>query len=61
MIHSPPLPETDRVKTEKRLQNIYKKRKVQIRIKPTIENFKDEFYQLQKRQAKGAKLCTDIR
>ena len=61
IIHSPPLSETDRVKTEKRLQDIYKKKKSSNQNKPTTENFKDELYQLEKRQAKGAKLCADIR
>ena len=43
IIHSPPLSETDRVKTEKRLQDIYKKRKVQIRINQRLKTLKMNF------------------
>ena len=37
------------------------KRNLQTRIKPMIENLKDELYQLKNKQAKGAKLRANIR
>ena len=36
------------------------KRNLQTRIKPMIENLKDELYQLENKQAKGAKLRANI-
>ena len=37
------------------------KRNLQTRIKPMIENLKDELYQLKNKQVKGAKLRANIR
>ena len=40
---------------------MYKKENFKPEIKPMIENLQDEFYQLEKKRAKGAKLCANIR
>ena len=40
---------------------VIQKSKLQTRIKPMIENLKDELYQLKNKQAKGAKLRANIR
>ena len=42
------------------LQNLYKK-PFKPEIKTLIENLQDELHQLEKKQAKGAKLHTNIR
>ena len=48
-------------KTERRLQNLYKKEGFKPEIKPMIENLQDELYQLENKQAKGVKLRANIR
>ena len=48
------------MKTEKKVRNLYEK-KFKPQIKPIIKNLQDEFYQLEKKQAKGAKLRATIR
>ena len=42
--------------TKIRLQNLYKKENFKPEINPMIENLQDELYQLENKQAKGAKL-----
>ena len=49
------------ITTEVRLQNLYKKENFKPEIKPMIENLQDELYQLENKQAKGAKLRANIR
>ena len=44
-----------------KLQNLNNKENFKPEIKPIIENLQDEFYQLENKQAKGAKLCANIR
>ena len=46
---------------EKRLWNLHKKENFKPKIKPMIENFQDELYQLEDKQAKDAKPCINIR
>ena len=46
---------------KKRLWNFYKKENFKPEIKPVIENLQDGRYQLQNKQAKGAKFCPNIR
>ena len=48
-------------KTERRLQNLYKRENFKPEIKLMIENLQDELYQLENKQAKGAKLAANIR
>ena len=48
------------MKTEKKVRNLYEK-KFKPQIKPIIKNLQDEFYQLEKKQTKGAKLRATIR
>ena len=38
------------------MQNLYKKENFKPEIKPMVENLQDELYQLENKQAKGAKL-----
>ena len=42
--------------TKIRLQNLYQKENFKPEINPMIENLQDELYQLENKQAKGAKL-----
>ena len=46
---------------KRRLQNLYKKENFKPEIKLMIENLQDELYQLENKQAKGAKLIANIR
>ena len=46
---------------KKRLQNLYKKENFKPEVKSVIENLQDEVYQLENKQAIGAKLCANIR
>ena len=46
---------------ERRLQNLYKKENFRPEINRMIENLQDELYQLENKQAKGAKLPANIR
>ena len=46
---------------KRRLQNLYKKENFKPEIKLMIENLQDKLYQLENKQAKGAKLIADIR
>ena len=46
---------------KRRLQNLYKKENFKPEIKLMIENLQDELYQLENKQAKGAKLGANIR
>ena len=48
-------------KTERRLQNLYKKENFKPEIKSMIKNLQDELYQLENKQPKGAKLGANIR
>ena len=51
-------------KTERRLQNLYKKENFKQEIKPVSENLQGELYQLsiiENKQAKGAKHRASIR
>ena len=48
-------------KTERRLQNLYKKGNFKPEIKPIIENLQDELYQSKNKQAKVAKFGVNIR
>ena len=48
-------------KLKKGLRSLYKREKFTPEIKPMIENVQDEFYQLENKQAKSAKLCANIR
>ena len=47
--------------TKIRLQNLYKKENFKPEINLMIENLQDELYQLENKQAKGAKLRANIR
>ena len=54
----------DRKKTGKKLmqkENLCKKENFKTEIKPMIGNLQDELYQLENKQAKGAKLRANIR
>ena len=42
-------------------QETYTKKKLKPEIKPIIKNLQDEFYQLENKQAKGAKLRPTIK
>ena len=42
-------------------ENLYKKENFKPEIKPMIENLQDELYQLENKQAKGAKLRANVR
>ena len=44
-----------------RLQNLYKKENFKPEIKSIIKNLQDELYQLENKQAKGAKLRAKIK
>ena len=44
-----------------KLQNLYKKEKFKPEIKPMTENLQVELYHLENKQAKGGKLCANIR
>ena len=57
----PPVKKFQNFETERRLQNLYKKEIFEPEIKPMIEKVQDELYQLENKQAKGAKLGTNIR
>ena len=46
---------------KRRLRNLYYKENFKPEIKPKIENLKNKLYQLENKQAKGGKLCTNIR
>ena len=46
---------------KKILQNLYKKGNFKPKIKAMIENFQNELYHLENKQAKGAKLHAHIR
>ena len=46
---------------KKRLRGLYKKENFKPEIEPMIENLQDELYQLENKQAKGAKLRANIR
>ena len=48
-------------KTERRLQNLYKKENFKPEIKPMIENLQDELYQLENKQEKSTILGAKIR
>ena len=48
-------------KTEKEVTKPIRKKKIKPEIKPIIKNLQDELYQLENKQAKGAKLCPTIR
>ena len=43
------------------MQNLYKRENFKPEIKLMIENLQDELYQLENKQAKGAKLAANIR
>ena len=43
------------------LSNFYKKEIFKSEIKPIIKNLQDELYQLENKQAKGAKFCLNIK
>ena len=47
-------------KTEKKNTKLIQKKIFKGKIKPMIENFQDQFYQLENKQAKGAKRCANI-
>ena len=51
----------ENIKTERRLQNSYKKENFIPEIKPMVENLQDELCQLENKQENGAKLCAKIR
>ena len=42
------------------MRNLHKKN-FKPEIKPTVENLQKELYQLENKQAKGDKVCTNIR
>ena len=57
-----PLKEIFRIsRLKKRLRNLHEKKKFKPEIKPIIKNLQDELYQLENKQAKGAKLRAAIR
>ena len=56
-----PLKEILEFKDWKRSYETYKKKKFKPEIKPMIKNLQDELYQLENKQAKGAKLPPTIR
>ena len=45
----------------KKTAKLIQKRTLKPEIKPMIENFQNELYQLENKQAKGAKLGANIR
>ena len=51
------------LRLNKRLQNLKTAQRENFKpeIKIMIENLQNKFYQLENKQAKGAKLCADIR
>ena len=51
----------EKKKLKKRLRNLYKKEHFKPEIKPMIENFQDKLYQLENKQAKGAKVRSNMR
>ena len=40
---------------------LQKKKKIKPEIKPMVENLQDKVHQSEKKQAKGTKLCANIR
>ena len=59
--NSPTQENTAVFRTKIRLKNLYKKENFKPEIKPMIENLQDELYQLENKQAKGAKLRANFR
>ena len=48
-------------KIKKRLRNLYKKENFKPEIRPFINNLQDEPHSLESKQARGAKICANIR
>ena len=42
-------------------EDLYQKENLKSQVKPVLEDLKDELYQLENKQAKGAKLHPNIR
>ena len=57
-LKAPPLKKISTFEDWKKTAKLMQKRK--LRINPMIENLKDELYQLENKQAKGAKLRANI-
>ena len=49
------------MKTKKNTEKLKKRKSFKPEIKPMIENFQDELYQLENKQAKCVKLQSNIR
>ena len=49
------------LRLKKNAMKLLQKRNFKLEIRPVIENLQDELYQLENKQAKGAKLCANIR
>ena len=57
----PPPKKTLKLENWKKTAKLIQKRKLQVRIKPMIENVKDELYQLESKQVKSGKVRANIR
>ena len=57
----PPLKKILKFQEWKKTAKLIQKRKLQTKVKPMIENLKDELYQLENKKVKSVKLCANIR